>query len=183
MPTSVSPKAKAIVSAIVAVAAAIVTVLFGMRALNTPSPSAAPVPAVVPPEPPPPPFIGPRSQNEARELLARLPELQTWSAHLHKISAGTVKGELVRFSPTPKTVAGKRYWQFSYVENLPDAARRWETFLVGENTPEILIDDLETGNTLTLAQWRSAKHPLNRIAPPTPVAAAPLPAAAPAPAQ
>ena len=185
MPTSVSPKAKAIVSALVAVAAAIVTVLFGMRALHAPgiSPSAtAPAAAVAPPEPAAPPFVGPRGQEEARALLAKLPELESWSAHLQKISAGTVKGELVRFGPTPKTLAGKRYWQFSYVENQPDAARRWETFLVGENTPEILVDDLDTGAILTLAQWRAQKHPLTRIAPPTPVAAAPLPAN-PAPAQ
>lgn len=180
MPTSVSPKAKAIVSAFVAVAAAVVTVLFGVRALDAPATSAsvaAPAAAaVVPAAPPAPPFVGPRSQDEARTLLAELPELQSWSAHLQKISAGTVKGELVRFGPTPKTLAGKRYWQFSYVENQPDAARRWETFLVGENTPDILVDDLDTGAILTLAQWRSQKHPMTRITPPTPVAAAPLPA-------
>ena len=181
MSTSVSPKAKAIAAVIVAVIAAIVTVLFGMRALKAPHAAAPAVAAAVaPPEPPPPPYDGPRSQDEARELLAKLPELRTWSAHLQKMSAGTVHGDLVRFSPTPKTLDGKRYWQFSYVENLPDAARRWETFLVGENTPEILVDDIESGTTLTLAKWRAEKHPLNRIAPPPPVAAAPLPAPAPA---
>ena len=185
MPTSVSPKAKAIVSTLVAVAAAVITVLFGLRALNAPatSVSASPPAAIVAPAAPPaPPFVGPRSQDEARTLLAQLPELQSWSAHLQKISAGTVKGELVRFGPTPKTLNGKRYWQFSYVENQPDAARRWETFLVGENTADILVDDLDTGVILTLAQWRSQKHPMTRIAPPTPVAAAPLPAT-PVPAQ
>jgi hypothetical protein len=177
MSTSVSPKAKAIVSGLVALAAAVVTVLFGLRAMNAPAtPASVPV-AAAPVAPPAPPFVGPRSQDEARTLLAQLPELQSWSAHLQKISAGTVKGELVRFGPTPKTLNGKRYWQFSYVENQPDAARRWETFLVGENTPDILVDDLDTGAILTLAQWRTQKHPMTRIAPPPAVAAAPLPAA------
>ncbi|MFP5391908.1 MAG: hypothetical protein ACLGI6_10240 [Gammaproteobacteria bacterium] len=175
MSTSVSPKAKAIVAAIIAIVAAIVTVVFGVRALQTPTPAAAASSvSSAPLPPPPPPFQGPRGQEEARLLLAELPELKAWSAHLDKMSSGTVHGELVRFSPMPKEIEGKHYWQFSYVEILPDAARRWETFLVGEDTPDILVDDLDTGAVLSLEKWRTEKKPLHRIAPPTPTPAATL---------
>ncbi len=128
---------------------------------NAPAPQAvaAPAPVVVQA-----PFTGPRSKTEAMAALMALPELKAWSAHIEKASGGASHGALIEYGPTPKDIAGKRYWQLSYVENTPDAAHRWESFLVGENTPEILVEDAETDQPLTLAEWRKEKQPLTRTA-------------------
>ena len=108
------------------------------------------------------PFVGPRNKASARADLAVLPELQAWFAHLEKSSGGAVHGALIEYGPTPKEIGGKHYWQFSFVENTPDAAHRWESFLVGQDNGEILVEDLEAGTTLTLDQWRKEKNPLAR---------------------
>ena len=110
------------------------------------------------------PFIGPRTKPEAMLALMALPELKAWSAQIEKSSGGTSRGALIEYGPTPKNIDGKRYWQLSYVENTPDAAHRWESFLVGENTPEILVEDTETDQPISLDQWRKEKQPLRRTA-------------------
>lgn len=108
------------------------------------------------------PFIGPRTKSQAMKALMELPELQAWSAHLKKSSGGTVHGSLIEYGPTPKLIGDKSYWQISYVENTPEAARRWESFLVGENNPDILVEDDESGIPMPLDQWRKEKQPLTR---------------------
>ena len=109
------------------------------------------------------PFKGPRSNAEAKQALMDLPELKAWSAHLEKSSAGSVHGALIEYGPTPQIIKDIRYWQISYVENTPEAAHRWQSFLVGVDTPDILIEDDATNTTLTLAQWRATKNPMARI--------------------
>ena len=143
-----------------AAVAACVAVVFFMRGAPTPdsastASSAAPAVAAIP-------FKGPRSKDDAMKALMDLPELKAWSAHLEKSSGGTVHGALIEYGPTPQVIKDIRYWQISYVENTPDAAHRWESFLVGVDTPEILIDDDETNTTLTLEQWRATKNPIAR---------------------
>ncbi|MEJ7808015.1 MAG: hypothetical protein WKG03_19090, partial [Telluria sp.] len=108
------------------------------------------------------PFIGPRSKADARAALAALPELKAWSEHLETSSGGTVRGALIEYGPTPKVIGTKSFWQFSYVENTPEAAHRWESFLVGQDNPDILVDDTETDQPITLDQWRKDKKPMAR---------------------
>jgi hypothetical protein len=91
-----------------------------------------------------------------------LPELKAWSARLDKDSHGKVHGALIEYDPVPRTIAGKSYWQFSFVENGSDAAHRWESFLVAQVGDEILIDADSAGKTLSLDQWRSERHPMER---------------------
>lgn len=110
------------------------------------------------------PFIGPRTKGDAVAALMELPELQAWSARIKQSSGGTSHGALIEYGPTPKAIGDKRFWQLSYVENTPDAAHRWESFLVGENTPEILVENDETDQPITLEQWRKDKQPLTRTA-------------------
>lgn len=147
---------KALFAGIFAVAAG-VAVVFAMR--DTPAPVAPEpaTPAVVEA-----PFVGPRTKQQAMDALMALPELKAWSAHLKQSSGGTAHGALIEYGPTPKVIGDKTYWQISYVENTPEAARRWESFLVGENNPEILIDDDETNIPIPLDQWRKEQQPLNR---------------------
>jgi hypothetical protein len=116
--------------------------------------SAAPAPTA--------PAAAERSKEQAMNALMALPELKVWSERLDKESRGKVHGALIEYSQAPKVVDGKRYWQFSFVENGSEAAHRWESFLVAQDGDEILIDDDSTGKTLTLEQWRKERHPLDR---------------------
>jgi hypothetical protein len=172
MSPAASARAQAIAATVVALIAAIPTVHYGLRALDASTSGQSATTPLAPPEPPPPPFVGPRNQDQARELLAALPEVKAWSEHLQKTSGGSVQGTLVRYSPTPKEINGKRYWLFSYVANGPDMARRWENFLVGEDNPDVLVDDTDSGSRITLAEWRRNKEPMKRIV----AQAAPAPA-------
>lgn len=147
---------KALIGGVLAVAAGL-AVVFVMR--GKPEPVAvAPTPIVVHEQP----FLGPRSKADARAALAALPELKAWSEHLETTSGGTVHGALIEYGPTPKLIGTKHFWQFSYVENTPEAAHRWESFLVGQDNPEILVEDAETDQPVSLAKWRKDKHPMER---------------------
>lgn len=152
-------KKNVLIAALLAIAVTLGVHFFPRETAPPPEVVAQPAPAVITK-----PFIGPRTKNEAVIDLMALPELQAWSAHIKESSGGTSHGALIEYGPTPKTIGTKRYWQLSYVENTPDAAHRWESFLVGENTPEILVEDDETDQPLTLDQWRKDKQPLNRSA-------------------
>ena len=108
------------------------------------------------------PDARPRSKQQAMEALMALPELKAWSSRIEKSSGGALHGALIEYDPQPKLIKGKRYFQLSFVENGSDAARRWESFLVPETGDDILVDDAATDKTLTLAEWRAAKKPMER---------------------
>jgi hypothetical protein len=78
------------------------------------------------------PFLGPRTKSDARAALAALPELKAWSEHLETSSGGATKGALIEYGPTPKVI------------------------------PDILVEDDETDQPISLEQWRKEKHPLQR---------------------
>lgn len=101
------------------------------------------------------------TKAQAAAALMALPELQAWSALLEKNSGGATHGALIEDDPAPRVIKGKRYWQFSFVENTPEAVQRWESFLISADG-EILIDDVTTDEVLTLDRWRKEKHPAQR---------------------
>ena len=130
----------------------------------TPPPrAAAPKPAassepVAPAEP-----VATRTKEQASAALMALPELQQWSSMLEKSSGGKVRGALIEYDPTPRKLNGKRYWQFSFVENSAESAQRWESFLVSSSDDEILVEDATNDEVISLARWRREKHPEKRI--------------------
>jgi hypothetical protein len=103
-----------------------------------------------------------RSKEQAAAALMALPELQAWSALLEKQSGGKTHGALIEYDPALRTVRGKTYWQFSFVENSPEAALRWESFLLSTSDDEILVEDLASDELLSLEQWRRQKQPAKR---------------------
>jgi hypothetical protein len=103
-----------------------------------------------------------RTKEQAMSDLMSLPELRAWSARIEKESGGKARGALIEYDPAPRVIAGKSYWQFSFVENASDAAHRWDSFLVAQAGDEILVEDFGTDNTLTLDQWRKEKNPMQR---------------------
>lgn len=112
----------------------------------------------------PAPAHPPHTKAQAAAALMALPELQAWSALIEKRSAGATHGALIEDDPAPRVVKGKRYWQFSFVENTPDAVLRWESFLIAADG-DILIDDVTTDELLTLERWRKEKQPSKRNGP------------------
>lgn len=99
-----------------------------------------------------------REQAVAR--LMALPELQAWAQRIEAASGGKVHGAVIPFDPALRTVGGRQYHQLSFVENRPEAAVTWESFLVGAADGEILVDEEET--LLPLARWRAEKRPMER---------------------
>ena len=121
---------------------------------ETPAP-VAPTPAVTD-------ATATRTREQAMSALMALPELKAWSSQLEKASGGKVRGALIEYDSAPRVINGKRYWQFSFVENGSDAAHPWESFLVAYQGDEILVEDFGTDTPLTLEQWRKEKHPMER---------------------
>lgn len=103
-----------------------------------------------------------RSKEQAAAALMALPELQAWSALLEKQSGGKTHGALIEYDAALRTVRGKRYWQFSFVENSEEAALRWESFLLSTTDDEILVEDLASDELLSLERWRKEKQPASR---------------------
>ncbi|MGZ8302613.1 MAG: hypothetical protein ACXW2U_08245 [Telluria sp.] len=103
-----------------------------------------------------------QSREQAMSALMSLPELKAWATAIEKSSGGIARGALIEYDTKPRTVNGKSYYQFSFVENSSDAAQPWESFLVAQQGGEILVEDFGTGNTLTLDQWRKEKQPMLR---------------------
>jgi hypothetical protein len=99
-----------------------------------------------------------RTKEQAMAALMELPEIKTWSAQIDKSSRGKAHGALIEDDPTPRLIDGQPYWQFSFVENRPDRARRVQGFLVAQKSSEVLVDDLESNTVLTLSQWRRSIH-------------------------
>jgi hypothetical protein len=122
------------------------------------APAAAPAPAPVPVDKP----AQALTREQAVARLMALPELQAWARRIEAASGGTVRGAVIPFDPAPRTVDGRQYYQLSFVENRPDAAVTWQSFLVGAADGEILVDDDET--PLPLARWRAEQRPMDRAA-------------------
>lgn len=104
----------------------------------------------------------PRNKEQAAAALLALPELRAWSALIAKDSGGTAHGALVEYDPAPRPWQGKLYWQFSFVESNADATIHWESFLLSNSDEEILVEDADSDDLLSLARWRQDKQPLKR---------------------
>lgn len=100
------------------------------------------------------------TSDQAVARLMALPELQAWAQQIETASGGKVHGAVIPFDPGLRTVNGRQYHQLSFVENRPEAAVTWQSFLVGAADGEILVDEDDT--LLPLARWRTEKRPLER---------------------
>lgn len=137
----------------------------GGAAASKPAAAAAPhrQPEIKDPPPPgEPPAI--RTKEQGAAALMALPELKAWSALIEKNSGGKAHGGLLEYDPTPRKLNGKSYWQFSFVENSAESALRWESFLVSSSDDEILVEDGQNDEVISLARWRREKHPEKRAA-------------------
>lgn len=97
-----------------------------------------------------------RSKEQAAAALMALPELRAWSAQLDRESGGKVHGAVIEYDTAQRTVKGKRYYQFSFVENSAEAALRRDSFLVSDSDDEILVEDVVNDELISLARWRKS---------------------------
>ncbi|WP_257572331.1 hypothetical protein [Janthinobacterium sp. UMAB-60] len=100
----------------------------------------------------------------AVDALMALPEIKAWSAHIEKASGGRAHGAVMETSPDARLIDGKPYYDLNFVENTPDAAHRWESFVVSQDGKRILVDDIVSGELISLEQWRKDSAPMQRIA-------------------
>lgn len=94
------------------------------------------------------------SKDQAMASLLALPELQAWSRQIETRSGGKAHGAVIEDDPAPREINGKKYYQLSFVENREKDVRRRESFLVAQDGGEILVDDLDSDNILSLQEWR-----------------------------
>ncbi|MDN2695518.1 hypothetical protein O0882_04225 [Janthinobacterium sp. SUN073] len=106
-----------------------------------------------------------QEQNaRAVDALMALPEIKAWSAHIEKASGGRAHGAVMETSPETRLVDGVVCYQLSFFESTPDAAHRWESFVVTPDGKRILVDDIVNGDLISLEQWRKDSAPMQRIA-------------------
>ena len=118
-----------------------------------------------------PPSAGPATQDtagaqpedKAVNALLALPEIRAWSAHIEKASGGKSHGAVMETTPEQRLVDGQAYFQLSFFENGPDAAHRWESFLVTQDGKRILVEDMVEGDLLSLERWRKESAPMKRV--------------------
>jgi len=99
---------------------------------------------------------------KAVDALMALPEIKAWSSHIEKASKGRAHGAVMETAPEQRLVDGKPYYQLSFFENTPDAAHRWESFLVSPDGKRILVEDLASDELFSLERWRKESKPMER---------------------
>ena len=132
---------------------ALVLATGGCKRAEPETPKPAPAPAVK--EAPA------RSKEQAMEALLAVPELKAWSAQIEQRSQGKAHGAVIEDDPAPREVNGKQYYQLSFVENRAADVRRRESFLVSRQGDEILVENAETDELLTLQEWRRTIERVN----------------------
>ncbi|NVI81005.1 hypothetical protein [Janthinobacterium sp. BJB401] len=106
----------------------------------------------------------PEQNARAVDALLALPEIKAWSAHIEKASGGRAHGAVMETSPETRLVDGVASYQLSFFESTPDAAHRWESFVVTPDGKRILVDDIVSGDLISLEQWRKDNAPMQRVA-------------------
>lgn len=117
---------------------------------------------VVPPPPKPVVSQAPvqpvRTREQAIAALMALPELKAWSDQIEKSSHGKAHGAVIEDDPAPRILNGKPYYQLSFVENRKQDVRRRASFLVAQQSDEILVEDDATDTVESLTEWRRHIH-------------------------
>jgi hypothetical protein len=99
-----------------------------------------------------------RTKEQAMSEIMEIPEIKELAARIEKSSQGKSHGAVMEDDPQPRLVNGKPYWQLSFVENRPDRAQRLQSFLVAKDSNDILVEDPENDELMSLRQWRRNVH-------------------------
>ena len=130
---------------LLAVSFAAALALGGCKRAEVEAPKPAPAPVKEAPA---------RTKEQAMAALLAVPEVKAWSEQIEKRSKGKAHGAVIEDDPAPRDVNGRKYYQFTFVENRANDVRRRESFLVAYQGEEILVEDTEAATLLTLQEWR-----------------------------
>jgi hypothetical protein len=108
---------------------------------------------------------GSLTEEQAEDLLLRLPELKAWSNYIRRKTKGTAHSYVMAQPDEPIRHEGKLYWSIGFFEDIEAGYHRWQQFLVRIDGKEILIDDYLNDRIMTLKQWRKQERPMDRIRP------------------
>lgn len=106
-----------------------------------------------PEAPPAPPAVAHAERPAVKALLA-LPEIKAAAEQIEKSSMGAAHGAIIGGDGDAKVIDGKTYQSYSFMESDPKVSRRLLGFYVTADGKDILVDDIETGDTITLDEWR-----------------------------
>ena len=106
----------------------------------------------------------PEPSARAVDALMALPEIKAWSAHIEKASGGRAHGAVMETSPEVRLIDGKPYHDLSFMENTPEAAHRWESFVVSQDGKRILVAVVVSDELISLEQGRKDNARMQRIA-------------------
>jgi hypothetical protein len=97
------------------------------------------------------------TEEQALDLVLKLPEVRAWSAFIRSASEGRAHGVAMAASEIPERIGGVNCWPIRFGENLPDWFHPWEEFAVNAATGEVFVVVLgDEGEELRpLSKWRS----------------------------
>ncbi len=101
------------------------------------------------------------TSERAEAIVWDLAETRAWADAIARRSRGAAHATTMVLPEDPETIDGKRYWSVNFYETQPDHIHRWQTFMVRLDGKEILVE-ADTGDHLSLQDWRAKQHPLAR---------------------
>jgi hypothetical protein len=103
-------------------------------------------------------------QAGAVRIVAAIPEVKAWTAHIEKQSSGKSRAVL-KPSESVSVNAGKAFWSVSFYEDNGSYLHLWQSFLVSVEDETVLIENVldPYEGPLTLENWRKAESPLKGI--------------------
>ncbi len=101
--------------------------------------------------------------NEAVAIISELPEAKAWAKYISDSTNGNVRAAMTVLPEHPVIRGANKYWSVNYYENQPTHFHRWQTFMVSLDGKEILVDDVTTGEYLSLHEWREKEKPMERV--------------------
>jgi hypothetical protein len=93
-------------------------------------------------------------------LEKNVPEIETFQRQIDKLSDGQVK-LIMRFDEVPGKNSTELYHDYYVIyvgEDHPDHTVRWNTFYVKGDLSKILVENIVSGDIVTLDQWRKTNN-------------------------
>jgi hypothetical protein len=103
---------------------------------------------------PQPATSGAAAAQPAVAALLALPEIKAMAAEIEKSSMGAAHGGIIGGDGQTRIIDGKTYQAYSFMESDPKISRRIQGFYVTADGKDILVDDVETGDIISLDEWR-----------------------------
>ena len=95
---------------------------------------------------------GSASYSKAKVIVYSVPEVKAWRKLVYAVGRKVIT---IPSMDHQILINGKCYWSVNLFEDTPDHAIRFNGFYVQINSNNVLVDDVMSGNPITLKQWRA----------------------------